>query len=406
MEKINAKVSVKGKKRAVTIPVSSSHKPEIAEPIQNKWQNIIDVLAQCLYVPAGLIMQLDEGSISVFLSSTTSGNPYNQGDSESLQKGLYCETVVGTGRHLLIPDATKSRLWDTNPDIALGMISYLGFPLKWPDGDIFGTLCVLDEKENAYSKSYINLMKIMKETIENDLAAILSNYQELQKADAKLHDSVALLEETNTVLKKTVEDKNILLSEIHHRVKNNLQIISSLVELQLHSLDNDLPHDGLKNIQNRIQSMGIVHEILYNSDDYKTVKMHKYFERLIKNLQISLLKKGDNIRYRILIDKRLRVNLDTAIPIGLLSNEIITNSIKHGFDDQKKGEINISLHEEADGEYHLNLSDNGKGFSESQKEKTGLGRELITLLVLQLNGTCTVSSKNGTTYSIVLHKAD
>jgi diguanylate cyclase (GGDEF)-like protein/PAS domain S-box-containing protein len=140
----------------------------------NKWQNIVDTVAEVLNIPAALIMKAEPPYIKVFRASETEDNPYQVGDKEELD-GLYCENVILNDEKLLVPNAVKDEKWKHNPDIELGMISYLGFPLKWPDGEFFGTFCVLDSKENNYGKKAKNLMKEFKELIETHLALIYKN---------------------------------------------------------------------------------------------------------------------------------------------------------------------------------------------------------------------------------------
>ena len=132
---------------------------EISQEILKKWQNIVDIIAELIGIPAALIMRLVESDIEVLISSQSDGNPYHPGGHEHfLGSGLYCETVIKTGKKLLIPNALADEKWKNNPDVKLNMISYLGFPIIYPDGKPFGTICVLDNKENAYSEIYEDLI--------------------------------------------------------------------------------------------------------------------------------------------------------------------------------------------------------------------------------------------------------
>jgi hypothetical protein len=149
---------------------------EIPENIIEKWQNIIDIMAELIGIPAALVMRLVESDIEVFVSSRSEGNPYHPGDHEHfLGSGLYCETVINTNDKLLIPNALGDEKWKNNPDIKLNMISYLGFPILLPDGEPFGTICVLDNKENAYSKTYENLIKNFRDIIQSQLELMYMN---------------------------------------------------------------------------------------------------------------------------------------------------------------------------------------------------------------------------------------
>jgi len=143
---------------------------EISDGVIQKWQTIVDIIAEIINVPASLIMKIEPPYIKVFSSSNTKGNPYKVESKEYMEgSGLYCEKVIKTLKKLLVPNALMDKDWEKNPDIRLGMISYFGFPLLWPNGKVFGTLCVLDHKENPYSKIYDKLMLQFKELIETHL---------------------------------------------------------------------------------------------------------------------------------------------------------------------------------------------------------------------------------------------
>jgi PAS domain S-box-containing protein len=147
----------------------ASTKPNIPDEVIVKWQRIVDLMAKTVGVPAGLIMKVDPPQIEVFISSATEGNPYKHGERADLNTGLYCETVMKQRSPLLVPDALHDPQWDHNPDIELGMIYYFGFPLVWPDGEIFGTICVLDNKDNPQASTYKELLSEFQYIIEGDL---------------------------------------------------------------------------------------------------------------------------------------------------------------------------------------------------------------------------------------------
>lgn len=162
--------------------------------ILKNWQEIIDVLAQAIGVPAALVMRVNGPNIEVFVSSNTKGNPYHPGDKEKVNgSGLYCETVMKTSEKLLVPNALEDALWRNNPDIKLGMISYFGFPILLPSGKPFGTICVLDSKQNAYSKNVEVLMQSLRDLIQSNLAMIYMN-QVLGDENKRLNDYLAELQ--------------------------------------------------------------------------------------------------------------------------------------------------------------------------------------------------------------------
>jgi GAF domain-containing protein len=147
----------------------------VPSELLEKWQKIADIMAEMLGVPAGLIMRCQGNEIEVLVASTSPGNPYHPGEKEPLSgSGLYCETVIKTRRMLLVHDALQYEKWRNNPDIKLGMISYLGYPIFLPRGEVFGTICVLDIKGNTYSDTYKELLLQFKELIEAHLQLLFT----------------------------------------------------------------------------------------------------------------------------------------------------------------------------------------------------------------------------------------
>ncbi len=166
---------------------------QVPPEIVGKWQEIVDLLAEIMHVPSALVMKVKPPNITVFLSSESKGNPYERDDVSSLNTGLYCETVMKTRQPLLVPDALLEEQWKSNPDIKLGMISYLGFPIAWPDGHVFGTICVLDNKRNEYSEPYRKLLLQFREVLQADLRWLTELGGELATQKAHLERAEALL---------------------------------------------------------------------------------------------------------------------------------------------------------------------------------------------------------------------
>jgi len=185
---------------------NDTHKKErtsevmVPPEILSQWQTILDTLAELCQVPAALIMRMVNSDIEVFVSSKTSGNPYNVGNSEKLiGSGLYCETVIRTKKKLLVPNALKDKHWKNNPDIKLNMISYLGFPLLMPNGEPFGTICVLDNKGNAHSKAFEHLVDSFRYIVEAHLALLYMNF-ELGDENKRLNDYISEIKTLRGIL--------------------------------------------------------------------------------------------------------------------------------------------------------------------------------------------------------------
>ena len=142
------------------------------------WQNLLDIIADSARIPAALVMKVELPCIKVFLASKSKGNPYKIGDSEHLiGSGFYCERVFKTKEKLYVSNALKDKDWDKNPDIKLGLISYLGFPILWPDGEVFGTICMLDVKEIHFKKKHEKTVLLAKKHIETELDLLVLKYR-------------------------------------------------------------------------------------------------------------------------------------------------------------------------------------------------------------------------------------
>ncbi len=169
-------------------------KIEVPEDILGHWQEICDILAGIAKIPAALIMRLTGPDLEVCVSSDSDGNPYHPGDKETFaDSGLYCETVLKTQGKLHVADALADADWKQNPDIKLNMISYLGFPITMPNGQQFGTICILDSKHNEYSERTETLMLKFRSLIESHINIIFMN-QVLGDKNKRLNDYLTELQ--------------------------------------------------------------------------------------------------------------------------------------------------------------------------------------------------------------------
>ncbi len=153
---------------------------------------------------------------------------------------------------------------------------------------------------------------------------------------------ITALKEAENRIKASLKDKEVLLKEVHHRVKNNMQIISSLLNLQIQYVDDNEAVNALKESQNRVKSMAMIHEKLYLSKDLTQINFVDYIESLVSNLFYSYNINNRNIKPLLEIDK-INLNMETAIPCGLIISELVSNSLKYAFPDGKQGELLVSL---------------------------------------------------------------
>lgn len=190
-----------------------------------------------------------------------------------------------------------------------------------------------------------------------------------------------------------LQDKELLLREIHHRVKNNLEVVSSLLALQSAQINDTQTKDAMQESQNRVQSIGIVHQKLYQGANLGSIEMKDYFINLSESILDSF-----GAEKRVTIEcamEKLDVDIDTAVPLGLIVNELLTNTLKYAFPKGQQGQVKIKLQKKNDGVLQLEVSDNGIGKS-GITQGTGFGGQLVSLLTQQLSGTMKEEVKDGT----------
>mgnify|MGYP001057879970 FL=1 len=208
-------------------------------------------------------------------------------------------------------------------------------------------------------------------------------------------------------LERMVDEKNILIKEIHHRVKNNMQIISSLLNLQSQHLkaDEQFAVSILKESQNRVKSMAMIHENLYQSKDFTHIKFEDYITRLVYELFYSYSGDADKIRLVVDVDD-VNLNMETAVPCGLIVSELFTNSVKYAFPEDQEGEIRVSLKQEPGTddtrEFILTVSDDGVGFPPDldYRNTETLGLELVNSLTCQIDGNISLDLTQGTKFTV------
>lgn len=241
---------------------------------------------------------------------------------------------------------------------------------------------------NKKSYTWINVNATPKfDSEETEPSSVYTTFEDI--TDRKL------MEED---LKKSLKEKEILIKEIHHRVKNNLMVISSLLSLQSRYIKDKKAISAFKESQNRAQSMALIHESLYQSSDLKHINLGDYIRNLVNKLYNSYVV-DENIQMNLDVDD-LMVDINIVVPIGLIVNELVSNSLKHAF-PQKSGTVNIHFNKK-DGDYILIIADNGKGFSEEIdfQNTDSLGLQIVNTLTSQIQGNIKLNRDNGTEFVI------
>jgi two-component sensor histidine kinase len=200
-------------------------------------------------------------------------------------------------------------------------------------------------------------------------------------------------------IQAALKEKDILLGEIHHRVKNNLQVVNSLLDLQIDRIEDGVILDILRESQNRIKSMALIHQALYESKDFGQVDFGTFLDSIAPTLVSSYGIDADRIALDIdAVEIQLPIN--AAVPCGLVTNELISNALKHGFPDGRRGEIKINLSRGSENHAVLSITDNGRGIA-ADLDLAGtetLGLQLVHLLTEQLGGELTIKRANPTSF--------
>ncbi len=216
---------------------------------------------------------------------------------------------------------------------------------------------------------------------------------------AKVMRDVTEKKEADEQLRASLREKEVLLKEIHHRVKNNLQVITSLLNIQTQYLRNTEAREVLDDVRNRVHSIAAIHEMLYESGDLSRIDFEAYLRQIASDLIAFYGIDGDRIR--VVIDAQpVKLNISQAVPCGLIVSELLTNAVKHAFPDDRRGVVKVRLH--PDGECVLVVSDDGVGLPENldPKRSGSMGLQLVHLLTEQLPGTVEIDGSNGTRVTI------
>lgn len=345
--------------------------------IEEDYDNLVHMAASICETPMSLITIIDK-SRQWFKSCT------GLDASETPRSISFCGHAINQPEiPLIVEDTFLDERFCDNPLVVGGpkLRFYAGIPLITENGFPLGTLCIADTKPRKVSENQLESLKMLAKQVMNLLA--------LRKSEIKL--------------KGQVNQNAILLKEVHHRVKNNLQVVSSLLRLQSNEISDEKLRAVFKDSQDRIIAISKVHDILYQSESLDIIDLEEYVRSLATRVISNMNKDSKEINLTVNTNN-IELNLDTVIPVGLLLNEIITNSMKYAFKNLNKSEISINFNELSPSNYEIQIGDNGVGGMEDKftaENNTTLGVRLIKKLTEQLNGVITVdNAKKGTHYII------
>jgi signal transduction histidine kinase/DNA-binding response OmpR family regulator len=313
--------------------------PDVPARIRNKWQGIVDLIAMIVRVPAALVMKVEPPVISVFVSSASDGNPYHRDEQAPLDTGLYCETVMATRDCLIVPDALADPAWRTNPDVALDMISYLGLPVVWPDGAVFGTICVLDRKHNAYSALYRELLQQFRDVLQADLAMIVE-LEHRRRTEEQLRVAKDAADAANLA-------KDEFMANVSHEIRTPMNAIMGMTDLVLDTPLAEQQRLNLKAVKSAADSLlGMIDDLL----DFSKIEAGK--------LRLEV----DEFSLRSSLDETLRIlagrahlkglelvsHIHADVPDGLIGDagrlrQVLLNLVGNAIKFTKEGEIVVEV---------------------------------------------------------------
>jgi two-component sensor histidine kinase len=235
----------------------------------------------------------------------------------------------------------------------------------------------------------------------NEMLEQRVNERTVQLVEANQQLALGERERAEAQIRSSLLEKEVLLKEIHHRVKNNLQVISSLLNLQFGKIDEQETQTALIESQNRVRSMALIHEKIYQSKNLAEVDFSEYIDSLASYLFRSYRTTNGAIQLNLMIDK-ISLGIDNAVPCGLILNELISNTLKYAFPGGKNGEITIKLNMPDPHTVALMVQDNGVGLPGTFDfyNPSSLGMKLVNMLVSQLDGTIQVESTVGAKFMI------
>jgi PAS domain S-box-containing protein len=321
---------------------------------------------------------------------------------------------------LIHPDDRERVLSDLNRQIKENRpLVEIEYRLLSKDGQLIwilsrGKIAGTDDKGNPTRLTGVNIDITNRKLMESEIRSLNTVLEQrvrdrtasLEKINEALEEEIARRQETEKKMQTSFNEKVMLLKEVHHRVKNNLQIIASLLNLQSRYITDAKTLAALRESQNRVKAMALVHEKLYRSEDISHISLHDYIRFLGTGLFQSYDAKNRGIKFTLDI-RDVDVDINAAIPLGLILNELISNSLKYAFPEGRKGEITIGVKKD-DHRIIILFRDNGIGIPADLdwRDTRSLGLRLVNNLVDQLKGTIDLDRSSGTQFTMVLHEKE
>jgi len=298
---------------------------------------------------------------------------------------------------------------------AMGAKAYVILPVKSAE-QILGAIVLISTSEHSFATNEAEILESVGREVGSAVKRLLlqrrieTANEEIRLLNEDLEKRVVerteALQNALTQIEKSLQEKEVMLREIHHRVKNNLQIIISLTNLQLRKATDPAVKQIMAETQNRVRVMSLVHEKLYRSESLSRIDFGEYLRYLATQLLSFYMTDAKKVKLNISLEKIL-VDINTAVPLGLIMNELLSNALKHAFPDGRSGEISLVI-KKSDHTISIYYRDNGVGIPQDfdWRNAESLGLRLVNILVDQLLGTIELDRSSGTAFTIVVKEKE
>lgn len=327
--------------------------------------------------------------------------------SEERHRAIYDQAYIGIariakmGRFLLVNERLCDMLDYSSDELYKKTFYELGLPEEVEEGLVDWDQ-LLSGKIKNFSREQTYVRKDGELLSANVTVSLVRDSNDNPNYFVAVFEDITERKEYERQLEESIKEKEVLLKEVHHRVKNNMQVISSILNLQSSYISDENALAILRESQDRIKSMSFVHESLYQSKTLSEVNFAEYIQNITRNLYHSYGRPEGGIDLEFELEN-LYLNLDTSIPCGLIINEIVSNSLKYAFHGREKGKIKIEFSKLSDGRLKLIVSDDGIGLAEDFdiENAESLGLQLVTTLITQVSGELEIDVSRGTKFNIV-----
>jgi two-component sensor histidine kinase len=266
-------------------------------------------------------------------------------------------------------------------------------------GMVLKAIVGMNEAQVTLDKAFSTMVGKVREARESLERRVKERTEELFRTNEELNNEIRERERAEGQIRRSLREKEVLLKEIHHRVKNNMQVIYSLLNLQAKGIADSALRTMFEESRDRVNSMALIHEKLYRSEDLAHIDFREYLQSLLEGIS-NTYKRNDVV---ILVEmEKIVLDVNVGIPCGLIVNELVSNSLKHAFPEGKEGKIKVGINTDSQGNYVLFVEDNGTGFPPEVdfRNTLSLGLQLVNVLTGQIRGTIELARTEGTRFSI------